>query len=92
VIFLVGWIIQFSFWVNCDLGEFTDGNQLSFCSKWPSLVDSNGTGVLTTPLQYMRLAFGLLTMIDYLILMALDAVAVHKGRKRPIQEWEMDEI
>jgi len=31
-------------------------------------------------------------MIDYLVLVAIDAVAVHKGRKRQVQELEMDEL
>lgn len=74
------------------MGEFTDGTQLSFCSSWPSLTDRNGSGVLATPLQYARFIVGLLAMIDYLVLVALDAVAVHKGRKRQVQELEMDEL
>ena len=84
ITFLLGWTIQFSFWANCDLREFSDGTQLEFCKKWPSLEKG------TSSVQYARFSLGLLSVVGFVAIVVFSTLAVYRARKDTARELKLN--
>jgi hypothetical protein len=81
VFFMLGWIVQFSLWTNCDFSEISDGHQLSFCYKWPA-ISKDGT----SPLQYTRFCFAIFCVFGHVALVTLSAVAARRVSRDGYQD------